>query len=275
MRHRNKWLLVLVIALVTGWSVYASAEGAAGKITRVTGKVSLLRGGSSISAKVGMGLNVGDIIQTEAGSYAKFLMSDGTMINVAPSSRVRVKSYLHDPRSGMRAANYDLVYGRGRAQVPKAAMPPNIRFSTPTAVAGVRGTELIFSYDAATGQTTIVAVDGQVEVANPDQPGQMVNLTPGMATTVGTGMIPTSPLPMSPVEINNLRQDTTGSDPSPHTTVIISVPGTGAGDFKLPAGYVAPPPPPPGNDGVVGTPQNLINQQPPLYTPVIINIYLK
>lgn len=269
---RRGKLMLLAMALIAGWLINAQAAGTAGKITRATGKVTVHRGGAAIAARPGMGLNVGDIVQTEAGSYAKFLMSDGTMINVAPGSKVRVKSYSHDPRTGQRAANYDLVYGRGRAQVPKAGQPA-IRFSTPTAVAGVRGTELIFSFDPATGQTTIVAVDGVVDVVNPDQPGQTTTLNPGMATTIGTGMVPTPPVLMSAGEINNLRQGAVGSDPSPRTTVVITIPGTGSGDFKFPEGYQGTGNAP-GNDGVIGSPQDLINQEPPPFTPVIININL-
>lgn len=273
---RIRGLLICLAAIVVlMWSAQANAAGAAGKITRVDGKVTIIRDGKTIPAQTGVAILEGDSIQTEVRAKVKMLMADGTILDIGPSSKFNITEYYYNPTT---RANYSLVYGRGRAKVPRSRKRQNVRFTTPTAVAGVRGTDIIFEYNAATGQTRIIVVTGTVIVVNPSAPGQETILTAGMTTTVGAGMSPTPPVPMPGVEIRNLMRGVQPSTRSPRRVITIVVPGGNTQDV----GQVVPPDVATGGGGttttqgggLVSSPQDLIDQEPPPFTPVIINIWL-
>ena len=265
---------IFTAIVVLMWSAQVNAAGAAGKITRVDGKVSITRGGKPIPAETGVAILEGDSIRTEVKAKVKMLMADGTILDIGPSSKFNITEYYYNPTT---RANYSLVYGRGRAKVPRSRKRPNVRFTTPTAVAGVRGTDIIFEYDEATGLTRIITVTGTVMVVNPSAPGQETILTAGMSTTVGAGLIPTPPVQMPELEIQNLIRGVQPSTRSPRRVITIVVPGGNTQDVNqvVPPGIAA------GGGGLttrggglIVNPQDLIDQEPPPFTPVIINIWL-
>jgi len=276
---KSNLIKTLTLAAIAGFLLTVSigpevdAATAAGKITRLRGHVTVYRGGKKIRARIGTRIMPGDSVQTKRGSKVKVLTSDSTVVSLGSRSRMRIKRYRRNPRTRRTTANYSLIHGRARARVPKRrGSSRSIRFSTPTAVAGVRGTELIFEYDATTGQTRIVAVGGSVNVINPDMPGEPVTLTAGMGTTVGAGSVPTSPFQMSAQQIAQLRRQAQVPGSSPRRVVVVDVPGTSGSDISGP-GDTGPGGGPIIDDGGAPTnPGDLLDQEPPPLTPVIINL---
>ena len=266
-------IAVTIMLLTMFWAAVAGAEEAAGKITRVQGKVNVSRGGQPRQAVVGMRVNPGDMIQTESDGRVKILMSDNTILSLGSKSQFRIRNYRHDTRTRQTTADYSLVYGRGRAMVPKGMGIKDMRFSTPSAVAGVRGTELIFEYDPSTGKTTITAVDGTVTITNPNDPSQTITLTSGMGCVIGpTGAIGT-PYNVTPQQIEDLRRQARANENSPRTVAVIDLPGTDAtltvvAPEEGPVVFVVE------ETGLVINPEDLIDQEPPPFTSVTININL-
>jgi hypothetical protein len=260
--------------LMLFWSPAASAEEAAGKITRVQGNVTVNRGGRSLKATIGMRVVPGDVIRTEVEGRVKILMSDSTILSLGSKSQFRIRNYRHDARTRQTTADYSLVYGRGRAMVPKGAGSRDMRFSTPSAVAGVRGTELIFEYDPATGQTRITAVDGTITITNPNNPSETITLTSGMGCVIGSNGAIGTPYQVTPEQIEELRRLSRAGEGSPRRVVVVEVPGseatvsigtTGEGQVV----FVIE------ETGTVINPEDLIDQEPPPYTSVTIDLNLK
>jgi len=268
-----------IAALLTAifWCPEAEAASAVGKITRVKGKVAVNRGTRGLAARVGTRVMPGDLVQTRAGARVKILMSDSTVLNLGPNSRMRIRGQSRNRRTRQTASNYNLVYGRARARVPKrrAGTRRNIRFSTPTAVAGVRGTELIIEYDPVTNQTRIIAVDGTVDVVNPNNPDQVITLTPGMGTIISPGLAPTSPFNVPIEEIQRLRNQVHVQGDSPRNVIIINIPGTSGSDItgattvEIGGGEVVII-----TTGTVTNPEDLVDQELPPFTTVIMDIVI-
>lgn len=253
----------------------AEAAGAVGKVTRVTGEVKVRRGDKTFTVQVGARVMPADLLETGSNSKVKILMSDSSILNLGPNSKMRIRSYSYDRRSRQVSANYDLVYGRGRARVPRRDARKDIRFSTPGAVAGVRGTELIFEYNPDTGQTRIVAVDGTVTVVNPNAPGETITLGPGMGTVV-TGMnAPTSPFKVSDTEIQQLRRRAQVKGASPRRVVVVEVPGEEVTISVEPGEEGEPPRIILENSGTVMDPEDLIDQEPPPFTRVNLDLTIQ
>jgi len=253
----------------------AAAATAVGKVTRVAGDVKVQRGGKTFTTQVGTRLLPADLVETGSNSKVKILMSDSSILSLGPNSKMRIRSYRYDRRRRQVSANYDLVYGRGRARVPRRDALKDIRFSTPGAVAGVRGTELIFEYNPNTGQTRIVAVDGTVTVINPNVPGETITLGPGMGTVV-TGMnAPTSPFKVPDAEIRQLLRRAQVESASPRRVVVVEVPGEEVTISVEPGEGGGPPKIILEDSGTVMDPEDLIDQEPPPLTPVIINLTIQ
>jgi len=269
--------LIVATAFVLCAFTYSRADAASavGKITRKSGNVALSRRGRNLRVAVGTRVMPGDLVSTKTGARVKILMSDSSVLSLGPNSKMRIRSYSHNRRTRQTAANYDLVYGRGRARVPKrAGVRKNIRFRTPTAVAGVRGTELIIEYDPVTGQTRIIAVDGTVTVEDPNNPGQFVTLTPGMGVTVGADGGLSSAFNVPVEEVEELRRKAYVPGNSPRRVTVIEVPGTSDSDIGISIEVTE------GgginlileDSGTVINPEDLLDQEPPPYTPVKINL---
>lgn len=129
-----------------------------------------------ISANKGDILDDGDSLKTKENSYAELRFSDGSIVKINPETEVSIyKDY------------FSLAIGYIRLYITK--LFPNFEVRTPSAIAGVRGTE--FSVEVLNDQTTIVTVyEGEVDVT---AQGRTLRLRKGESSIIR---------PKSPPEIN-------------------------------------------------------------------------
>jgi len=190
-------LLICLFALPS--SPLIRAAGAAesiGKITAAEGKVDILREGAlpAVAAKAGDGVFLKDIIRTKSDSKAEILFTDGSVLKLAQRSRIDLSEYV--------SGNKGLVkLSRGKVE---AIVPPKLdkgtedmqkakRFEihTPSAVAGVRGTDYIVFHDRYT--SGVVVKEGIVYVYNPKFPDIVTVINEGSSITVPFNAPPMSP----------------------------------------------------------------------------------
>jgi hypothetical protein len=164
-------LLIAFLILVTGyWLLATPAEAQlAGKITKVEGRVDILRAGAAVAVPVKMGdaVNVGDILRTKSDGKAEITFIDNTAMTVGPRSRLGIDEYLYKPDEQQRSASLKIYRGRTGFQIPKpvySAEGSKFEMKTKTAVAGVRGTEGIIHTD---GVERVYVKEGVIEFKNP------------------------------------------------------------------------------------------------------------
>lgn len=168
-------LLIAFSILVTCcWILAAHAEAQltpqiAGKITKVQGRVDILRAGATAAVPVKMGdtVNVGDILRTKSDGKAEITFIDNTAMTVGPRSRLGIEEYLYKPDEQKRSASLKIYRGRTGFQIPKPVYPAEgskFEMKTRTAVAGVRGTEGIILTD---GVERVYVKEGIIEFKNP------------------------------------------------------------------------------------------------------------
>jgi hypothetical protein len=168
-------LLIAFLILVTGYWLPATPAEAqvagqiAGKITKVEGRVDILRAGAAAAVPVKMGdaVNVGDILRTKSDGKAEITFIDNTAMTVGPRSRLGIDEYLYKPDEQQRSASLKIYRGRTGFQIPKPVYPAEgskFEMKTKTAVAGVRGTEGIIHTD---GVERVYVKDGVIEFKNP------------------------------------------------------------------------------------------------------------
>ncbi len=162
------WTTLIVLGLVVlSLQVWAGDKPTA-EVTFVEGKAEIQQGrkGKTQALKVGDKLTKKHYVSTGEKSKVEIKLPDGSIIRVAPSSKVRMRSLLADKKGKKRDVGIKLQAGKIWANVSKAiGSDSKFEVETDNAVAGVRGT--IFRVDRADNDVTVVKVyTGAVAVSN-------------------------------------------------------------------------------------------------------------
>ena len=247
--------LVLIAILCLG--AVARADEPVGHVAALDGSAEAQHAGAAAWAALAAGdaILLGDHLRTLADGRLKLLLRDDSVLTLGVSSELTVDEQAVGAQAP--ASRFGLAAGTLRAVVTERYGKPGARFEveTPTAIAGVRGTGFIATYDAATEQTVVVGlfdttfVRSRVDTAT----AQEVHLGPGETTTVRRGSYPLRPSPMPDDVLQGLGAATT-----------VSSSGGGAAPLAMPApnASVKPHASRPREDAVA--PQQVID---PLVTP--------
>lgn len=147
----------------------APAENAklAGVFMIVRGDVKVLSRGVESNAKIGVKVFEKDVVITADKSVAKIVLQDKNILHIAASSRLKIKGFEAADNKGYSSSTLDLIYGKIRSQVvthPKFADKPVFKIRTPSAVAGVRGTDFIVTHVKGGDITKVETLRGTVEL---------------------------------------------------------------------------------------------------------------
>ena len=145
--------------------LFASMSYAAefGTFMLVKGKVIIINTKSeSVEAKVSSKIYVGETVMTDNESRAKIIMSDRNVLNILPNTKLKIEKYTSGTDN--KEVQLNLIEGKVRSNVGEKYDNKSSKFEirTATAVAGVRGTEFITSYDPASKSTEVLTIHGQV-----------------------------------------------------------------------------------------------------------------
>lgn len=141
---RATWILAAGIALAA--SAHASGIG---QVKTSKGQVSIERGGQVLPCPVGTRLESADVLRTGADGSVGITMADDSLISAGPNSVLSLDRYEFDSTTHrgrfdttLRKGSLSVVSGRIAKQAPEA-----MSVRTPSAILGVRGTELVVSAD--------------------------------------------------------------------------------------------------------------------------------
>lgn len=116
-------------------------------------------------AITGMLLQEEDSIKTGVDGKAKIVLSDESVITVGALSVFLIKSVSEDYETGDRNVLFNLEQGTVRARVTKLqTSTSSFEIQTPTAVAGVRGTDFVVEMNPKNDEAIVTVLEGQVEV---------------------------------------------------------------------------------------------------------------
>ena len=135
---------LLVFHLGAAAAAANSAADTVGSVKGSSGAAAILRGGRSLPASPGLRLEAGDVIETGPDGRVGVILRDDGVLSLGPSSRVAIESFLFVPAERklgfvVRIARGTLAYISG---VIGRLAPETVRFRTPVATAGIRGTHL-------------------------------------------------------------------------------------------------------------------------------------
>lgn len=205
-------ILLFFVSLFFCLTSYAADSGL---FMVVKGDIKVQKSDSQMQvAKVGLKVAVGDTIISAADSRAKIVMLDHNVINISPSTKMKIEKYTTGADKNVELS---LIEGKVRSNVEQEYDGEKTKYliKTPTAVAGVRGTQFITSFDAKTKITEIVTLKGQVSftslvAANTSAANSTVLVKKGEASSMNEGQVPDKPKPVAADVLKAIDRDTSG-----------------------------------------------------------------
>ncbi len=211
-------LKILLVCPLFFMSIVALAEPMYGVLMVVKGAVRVRAANQQISeAKVGSRVQQGDAVITGADSRAKIVMSDRNVINVNPDTEIVIAKYENDAGTGKKNVELNLLKGKVRNNVEQNYDGEKNKFliKTPTAVAGVRGTQFLVGFNPQTKMTSIVTFKGSVSLAsigiNGILIGSAVIVRKGEMTQAAPNVMPETPKALPKEDIKKMDNESTAS----------------------------------------------------------------
>lgn len=191
-------LFVLVFLFIYIMPSYS--EGAVGgKINEIAGSVSY-REKNNIpyqTAKKGIMVEKGYWVKTGADGWAVLLMSDGSKLTLSNNTELEITDFVidKDKKDGL----FSITHGKLRAFVVRlAGEKVDYRIKSPTAVAGIKGTEFMMMTQGLAnvffGNEGVTEVSGDTAATKPLSVDTMVQNTRGYTPTDPVEVKPDTPL---------------------------------------------------------------------------------
>jgi len=170
----NKKVIISVIVLVVIAGIYMNRQVAmTAKVTMVEGEATVVSGGSTQPAEVGMEIPVGAVIHTEAGAKIDVLVKDECAVRLNENGEAALSELSQNGMTDDYQISVELRQGELLNRIDGLADGSDFTVKTPTAVCGVRGTH--FGVTVEDEGTEVGVLKGEVEIAFGD--GQTRTLT--------------------------------------------------------------------------------------------------
>lgn len=204
---------VIFISLTLFTADVFAAE-AFGTFASVKGSVQVVVDTKKSQPKVGDKIFQGSTVETGANGRAKIIMSDRSVVHVSPESNVKIAAY--GTTDGKKNVEVQLSQGKIRSEI-KGSYGESNKFliKTPTAVAGVRGTDFLVNHDVKTNTTELTTFRGVVEltpVKNGVPSGPPVLIKQNQKSTVSAEKPAAPPQTINTEERNKLDAETKSTD---------------------------------------------------------------
>lgn len=196
------------LAILALFATAAIAEEV-GRIAAVEPAAEIGRDGAFTAATVGAAVNQGDTLRTGKPGKLRVVFRDDSVLNLGPGSELVVTEQVFDPNESRYRSVINLIKGKVRAIVSDYYKQPRASYEikTGTAVAGVRGTEFVMTFDEEAEVTEVVGVADTVSVAGTRDPRRGVVLVKARdLTTVRKGQLPTRPRQLEEAEFQQYLQ---------------------------------------------------------------------
>ncbi|MFZ5570280.1 MAG: FecR family protein [Thermodesulfobacteriota bacterium] len=146
-------LVVLSVVLALCRTPDGRAEsGFVGTVKAVKPDAFLIRRGMTMTASAHMKIMIGDVVRTGANGSVGFILKDDTVISMGPDSEIVIDDFVFDPAGKKLSFIARLYHGTVAyisGQIAKLS-PESVRFETPVATIGMRGTRFLVAIDKST-----------------------------------------------------------------------------------------------------------------------------
>lgn len=229
-----------LLAIAILFLSYSQAEAACGKFVVVKGdvQVDFAKEKRTDHAHVGTEVCAGDSIKSGKDSRAKIVMVDNNELNISPDTVMKIAAYEFKSEDQHKKVLLDVLRGKVRSTVKQKydGQANTYQVKTKAAVAGVRGTDFIASFDPKMGRLEVVTFRGRVEVGPMGRDGRVipdVAVIAGQMTEVMMGKAAQVPRAVPTEELKVMDSNSQAAAPSPKASDNASnTPSRNDGDKK-------------------------------------------
>ena len=144
----SRWLSAIALVIPCGIAI-AQADVEIGQIKVSRGPVIVQRGAQALDGAVGLRLRAQDAVKTGADGAVGITMRDNGTLSLGPNSVLTLAQFEFDETS--HQGRFDSLLQRGTLAMTSGRLakqsPQAVQVRTPTAVLGVRGTELLVAVE--------------------------------------------------------------------------------------------------------------------------------
>ena len=196
--------LLFFLVLMTASPLWGASE--VGQVVDLVGEVTVAQEGKPpASAVFKEAIHLGDVIETKKAGAIKILFHDDTLLTVKEDSKTLISEFLFQPQEKHRKIIFDVPYGKIRSVVSRFfGNDEKVEIKTPTAVAGIRGTDV--GATVTKKKTIFYCFEGLFDVYNLKLPAQPIAVTEGLLTEVVQNLPPTPAVSIPPAIQDNKIQ---------------------------------------------------------------------
>ena len=145
LRQIKRMQVAVITALLSIACPVFAADVSAGMVKNLSGSVSIVRAGVSIPAQVGSEVMAQDRIVTGAHSSVGIALKDDTLLSAGSGSVLVLDRFVFNTTTYEGSMSLRILKGTLRAITGLIShhSPGAMKFSTPTATLGIRGTDFI------------------------------------------------------------------------------------------------------------------------------------
>ncbi len=194
------YLGLLALILMSGFTFSGCHQGktpGTAFIASYEGEAQIKKAGTTnwIKAEIKASLSAGDVIKTGNNSQVLITFFDGSTIELKSGTQIEIRELLAGKTTRIRLKQ---EIGETLNKVKKLTdSASRYEIETPTAVAGVRGSQMIVKV-AADGTTTVQNIEGKISVT---AQGKEVLIPEGQTSTIEPGQQPGAPAAVLPASI--------------------------------------------------------------------------
>ena len=128
----------LILSVTTAWA----QDKPIGSVKTTEGQAKIIRQKDTLDAVAGMKLLTGDILRTGEDGSLGVVLRDDSVLSLGPDSELALQNFLFSPAHDQLEFNPKLLKGSAIYQSGEIGKlsPEKIRFETPVATIGIRGT---------------------------------------------------------------------------------------------------------------------------------------
>lgn len=141
-------VLIALFLLIAPLAALA-AEAPVGSVKTVKGAVFIIRGASVVETLSGTRVYRNDILRTGADGSMSMVFRDDTLLSLGPGSELAVNEFVFSPADGKLSMVTRLLKGSAvyLSGIIARLSPESVRFETPVANIGIRGTMFAVKVD--------------------------------------------------------------------------------------------------------------------------------
>lgn len=127
----------------------AFSETPAGSIKSLKGTAAIIRDRKPVNTAIGSKVYSNDSLKTGPDGSLAMVFKDDTLLSIGPDSEVVINDFLFSPAEGKLSIITRLLKGTSAyiSGVIGKLSPESVRFETPVATIGIRGTKFVVSVE--------------------------------------------------------------------------------------------------------------------------------